>query len=1127
MISDHEQKSSDSVFTGQESNNGISFCLLFNSEKIPYSRWNDFINTSEARAQWLLLKELLDNGETEQREDSIFLPNETMFSLPIDDLRLLNFPEYYPYNITIESGGRTLNQDEFSYTITFCDFDDNAIFVEKTGGILNISSKRKYLLTREQFALIEAIESFNNLPKGEKRYNDNLLRFYEIKELARETGSFLDAYLNNTEVVSPKRIRLKLNRIGNMLEIAPELENVNDLDNTKFLERFDLHPQSQDIYTLQNKDDSRTRIVLNNRQKEALTEIKRRRRISRQEAEKLLNAPQDYFDPEVVDLDLSFSKRVKEIGFYKPRTYPFVFPYQSKWLPGVIVQDSEGGQIKIEIKSEDDLREIEQLINKADQENSETVRWKGDDIPINDIKKQLPFFKKQIKNPYHPSKSENDEGKEPVLIIEEHIEDTGSNKVNIPSNDDFKHRYESPPNLRPEIERIYPHQEEGIAWLQELYRKGHAGGLLADDMGLGKTLQILSFLSWHDKYRNGQREPKKPYLIIAPVTLLENWEAEYHRFFNPQLHLTTLYGDNLKHYKIKDVNYPIPDILGAEFIPKVRERRGALDLERLKTADIVLTTFETVRDFQVDLGQIDWAVVVADEAQKIKTPGALVTNAIKALKTGFRIASTGTPVENSLVDLWCISDFVVPGYLGSAKEFAKEYQSPLQNRVTDTGEIGKKIREKIGIYLKRRLKKDILNDLPEKHINSEQTPMPESQLQRYMEEVKAIQETSTVNAKVQKACILQSIRALKNISDHPFLPINKEVDMESFISQSAKLIKTIEILEGIQKNGEKAVIFSESKDTCRMLKQVICHKFTLPSEEVYIVNGDMPGSKQRDEKMKVSRQTAINRFEEKAGFNVIIMSPLSAGFGLNITKANHVVHYTRWWNPAKEDQATDRVYRIGQNLPVHVYFPIATTPGFKTFDIILHELLERKRLIMSDTLFPTEQAEIAPEEIFEDIIKERPTTDGSKRRPITIEDIPSIDPFTFEAVVASIFQELGYAVRLTPEQNDKGVDVIVIPKNEDQEGKLIQVKKTSEGKSIGPDAVKEVFTAKKFFEKKFDNKFGCAVISNSDYTENAKELASANNVDLKGSEWLKKSLKKPPIYWSTVSILLLRRMDKI
>ena len=354
--------------------------------------------------------------------------------------------------------------------------------------------------------------------------------------------------------------------------------------------------------------------------------------------------------------------------------------------------------------------------------------------------------------------------------------------------------------------------------------------------------------------------------------------------------------------------------------------------------------------------------VIIDEAQRIKTPGTLVTNALKALKTDFRLAMTGTPVENSLMDLWCITDFVAPGYLDSAKNFNSEFCIPLKNPETDIRELGDRVRERISVHLKRRLKTDILNDLPEKYVHVEdcQHEMPPIQVERYQAALQSVQDNGSAGPQQRKQ-ILQVLHQLRDISDHPLLADSqwKDLPVTELIGQSAKLMVTVALLERIRNANEKVILFAERRKTQHLLAHVIRKHFDL--EDICIVNGDTPGSTQRANSMKMSRQQAVDRFQEAQGFNVIIMSPLAAGVGLNITEANHVVHYSRWWNPAKEDQASDRVYRIGQERPVHIYLPIATHSQFQTFDVILNELLERKRRLSQGTLFPTEQAEVTPQ----------------------------------------------------------------------------------------------------------------------------------------------------------------------
>src|SRR4030067_1456704 len=386
----------DIILSRHENQAGIEIYFSDNDKnRIPIPQCTDNLKSYESKSQWLLLKELIDNGEAEQKDNFIIIPNESLFNLPYDDLRLLNFPELYPYNIKIESRGKTLNQAEFVYIVSYCEDDGTPIFVaNRTGCILRVSDQRDYFLTKEQVSLINAIESFNNEPGTKKQFESNLLKFSEIKELANETGAMLDGYLNNEDVVNPKKIRLKLNRAGNVIDIMPELESLNSVDNLKFEGKFDLYPHVQGNYTIQHSDNSRTRIVFNEAQKEVLTEVKKKRRVNKQEAEKIAACPQAYFDPEIIELDVAFSERVKEVGFYRRRVYPFIFYYKSKWFPGVVIKEPDGEQKRVDIKSEEDFRKINQLIEKAREEGKETIKWNDTEIAVNDISKHITFLRR-------------------------------------------------------------------------------------------------------------------------------------------------------------------------------------------------------------------------------------------------------------------------------------------------------------------------------------------------------------------------------------------------------------------------------------------------------------------------------------------------------------------------------------------------------------------------------------------------------------------------------------------------------------------------------------------------------------------------------------------------------------
>ena len=1112
-----------SQFNWEGTSTGIRFTIPSDNVTLIEYTANLPPDAYQAQAQWLLLKELLDNGQAEASDTSIHIPFEEVCRLEPVEQEILGLSEPYPFEIEIRSDG-TFNQSTFRYNYQFLKPDWKPLYPKRVGCILRLTEEWVYLLTREQFTLLEELDAFNTRDTRDKNFEANLIEFAKIKGLAKETGSALDHYLNREEVVAPKTVRLRLRESGDNVEIIPD---VADIDSKKFEKVFDKFPTSQMTYNLPQTDGGRTRVLFQEKQKEALQTLKQYRRVPREELAEIAEQPQLYFDPEVIELDrtdetLSFSERVREIGIYKPRVYPFVSPYKSEWIPGILVEDQAGTQKKFKIKTEEELTDLKQTIHEAKRTGQNQIKWKGQEFSIPDVEKHLPFIEKQLKHRKKPSRVPGEKPETTVLIIDENIEET--DYIEEPSStqveEPFRHLLEPTPNLKQGV-KLLPHQEEGLAWAQQLWENNYLGGLLADDMGLGKTLQVLCFLEWHHAKHRLRESQQRPYLIVAPIALLENWAAEYPKFFdNGSLEFITLYGKALQNFKCDPsevINQQIPDIEGAERLLELRKRRGALDVKRLQDTDVVLTTYETVRDFQLDLGLIQWVTVVIDEAQRIKTPGTLVTNALKALKTDFRLAMTGTPVENSLMDLWCITDFVAPGYFDSAKNFNSEFCRPLKNLDTDIRTLGDKIRERIGVHLKRRLKTDILDDLPEKHIHVEdcQQEMPPIQAGRYQAALQSTQDSESSGPQ-QRNRILQVLHQLRDISDHPLLADSqwKESPTAELIQQSAKLTVTVQLLEKIRTANEKVILFAERRKTQHLLAHVVREYFDL--KDIFIVNGDTPGSTQRANSMKMSRQQSVDHFQTSSGFNVIIMSPLAAGVGLNITEANHVIHYSRWWNPAKEDQASDRVYRIGQKRPVHIYLPMATHPQFQTFDVILHELLERKRQLSQDTLFPTEQAEVTPKEILTKL-QVMPFANG-KEVPLTIEDVDKLDPRFFEVFVAALFDKQGYYVELTPYSGDKGADVIVCPRANETEGLLIQAKHRRQiGGKADRHAVDEILAAKPFYEEKYGTTFKLAVTTNRKFNKPARRYSRSQQVQMYERKHLIENLKQYPVTWQDIT----------
>jgi SNF2 family DNA or RNA helicase/HJR/Mrr/RecB family endonuclease len=1082
--------------------NPFSFFILDEEgNKKPVSEWS--INGISYFGQINILTEMVDNGLAVFNNDSCEVEITEILRLSDVDKQILNLPSTYPYEIYIQSDGQ-LNQSNFKFKYGFYDFapNGNRFMVNRNGAVIEVDN-HQYLLSSNQFQICDALDNFNSLSEHERTFQNNLKCFADIKTLSKEAASLLDSYLQNQNVVHPDKIKIELDFSEGVLEIIPSIDIENQ---SGFVRAFDLFPSIKDVYQFADANGT-TRVVIDEGQKVELSRIKRSRKISdKNTISQIVENPEQFFDDLTTDYSVFYSERVKEIGLYKPKFYPFVCPYKSEWIPGISVKDKVHGEKKIYFKTESDLVEFEKVKDRAQSLGKRIIEWKGTEIPIEDAENFIQIAKRQFANPREPAPKIEGNSRDEVLIIKENAEfleydETRDQPLEI------AHSFSQ---IRNSSISLKDHQVEGIAWLQSLHKESLVGCLLADDMGLGKTLQILYFIEWHAQHTI----QSKPYLVVAPVSLLENWENEYNKFFSPKtLFIKKLYG------KID---------FGKEFDEEINKR----DAKTLQFKHIILTNYETLREYQAVMCLVDFAIVVLDEAQRIKTPGTLITNASKALKADFKIAMTGTPVENTLVDLWCIMDFSVPGLLGNARDFAKEFQNPLEKEETNLRELGASLRNRIGVFIKRRLKIDVAKDLPSKIEHKTlfyQRVMPPVQLERYKVEIE-LAKSADLSGVDRRNQILKSLWAIRDITDHPFLIDSQIVNFKTdeLVSASAKLQVLCDVLEEVKAKDEKVIVFADRKETQRLLQKVVSDSFGIKPS---IVNGETPTIQKYRNGFPVdnlSRQATIDRFQAEDGFNVIIMSQLAAGVGLNVTKANHVIHYSRHWNPAKEAQATDRAYRIGQTKDVHVYYPMAVFPSDmknedgsqqKSFDQILDNLLSIKTSLANNTLFPTEQAEVKPEEIFCNVFG---FSSNVKPTPLTIEKIDKLNPNLFEAYVAALFSARGFNVHLTPNSNDKGADVVAVSESESF---LIQVKQTIS--TVDVKAVQEIFTAKKYYQERYDQDFKLMVVSNGVYTPAAEMLSRVNQVRLIGRIEFQRMVSEKTITIQDVNSTELLRLQRI
>ena len=436
---------------------------------------------------------------------------------------------------------------------------------------------------------------------------------------------------------------------------------------------------------------------------------------------------------------------------------------------------------------------------------------------------------------------------------------------------------------------LRPYQQLGMSWLLFLRQYGF-GATLADDMGLGKTIQLITYL-----LKVKQAENTGPALIICPTSVLGNWQKELEKFA-PSLSVYLHYGSN----RLK----------GEDFTKKATG------------VDVVLTSYGLSHiDFE-EFDSLSWSSISIDEAQNIKNAATKQSRAVRKLKGLHQIALTGTPMENRLTELWSIFDFTNHGYLGSLGQFQKQFVVPIEKE--DEKPKINQLQSLIRPFLLRRTKKDeeVALNLPDKLEQKEYCPLTAEQASLYEQLVKdTLDNVEKLSGIERKGLILQMLSRLKQLCNHPALYL-KEERPDHLLERSSKLEKLQELIGFAIDQGESCLIFTQYIGMGHMIQRMLRDEFDI---EVPFLNGSVP---------KQQRDRMITRFQDRE-FPVFLLSLKAGGTGLNLTAANHVIHYDRWWNPAVENQATDRAYRIGQKRFVHVHKFICTGTLEEKIDLML------------------------------------------------------------------------------------------------------------------------------------------------------------------------------------------------
>jgi SNF2 family DNA or RNA helicase len=449
------------------------------------------------------------------------------------------------------------------------------------------------------------------------------------------------------------------------------------------------------------------------------------------------------------------------------------------------------------------------------------------------------------------------------------------------------------------------YQKKGLNWLWFLHSL-QFGACLADDMGLGKTVEILGFLSVL-KNNGKSGSYAKASLIIIPASLIANWEQEILRF--------------------------APDLIYYIAHPEAHRSKSVekKDEKALNSLDLVITTYTLVQKYAW-LQSYSWNYVILDEAQAIKNPSTKQARAIKKLTARNRIIMTGTPIENRLSDLWSLFDFLNPGLLGTAREF-KSFSKNIKNDPTGYS----RLRKVISPYILRRLKtdKNVISDLPDKVEMKTYTHLSRKQVAFYEQLVRELEDDIEQTAGIQrKGLILASLMKFKQICNHPDQYLGTGGFKEKY---SGKFSRLREVVETIYEKREKVLVFTQFKEITAPLSEFLAEIF---GREGLVLHGSVPVGK---------RKILIEQFQGQAYVPFMVLSLKAGGVGLNLTAANHVIHFDRWWNPAVENQATDRAFRIGQkkNVLVHKFITRGTIE--EKIDLMLEQKAELSNEIIASS----------------------------------------------------------------------------------------------------------------------------------------------------------------------------------
>ena len=941
-----------------------------------------------AQEQFLVLEALADEGRAHAIDNGFEITADEVARLSRDEAGLLRLPPRYTgrFDATFRS---VTSRPDFAVALSLRTGQYEEPF-RRDGAVVLLGMApyaRAYRLSPAALRTLRAVEAHQVLARHDRTEARNARLVAELQAARRMAASHdpgvrdetfaLDlGHLDQFTTSAPSKVGIRVEpQEDGSLAIAPHLD-------------VGVDPRALDAqwHQLPTDDDAdggvlrvdKQLVLLDRDQLDGVREVRRRPRIPKEQVSTFYEAPGTFFDPELVDVELTFMWLVAGLGRLAPVSYAEAAKSGTEWI------NPHHGVTAPEVLADRpqtlrEQHEVEHSVEDAWQRGEELLTLGHDVVDISDrtrVDDALEASRRRL-SALGVATSPEDVGEEPEAGPKVQVGWLLDDAVALA---DRLRAAADAATLRRPVDhaalgrRPFPHQVEGIEWMTRLMQASFdgadddparvRGGLLADDMGLGKTYMTLAALNEVVKADRDAGGLLRPTLAVMPVALLENWLHEIEETFGspygPFDDVVVLHGEGLNHYRsgrgresavtedqLDSTGMVRTGILSDLMLLRVGATWGDARLDRPGT--LVLTTYETVGRYQVSLSQVDWGVVVFDEAQNLKNPDILRTRAAKALRARFKLLATGTPVENSLKDFWSLLDTAQPGLLGSWAQFREEWEGPMSAASGDAhAHLGQRLRAAVGPYMLRRVKEDHLTQLPPKHVHTGEhaRPMPPAQVAAYDDVISRHRAQAGT-----KGAMLGTLHRLAQASLHPGLLTPQPVmDDPSEAGNSARTdVAVREILDSIRHRGEKAIVFCSSKTMQRTLALWLRELYGVP---VDVVNGDTPATGRGDTRLR-----KIRSFEARDGFGVIVMSPLAVGVGLTVVGANHAIHLERHWNPAKEAQATDRIYRIGQTRPVHVYHPMALHPEVDSFDVNLDRLLRSKVALKDAVVVPESVSE--------------------------------------------------------------------------------------------------------------------------------------------------------------------------